>query len=126
MRKQYHSRPGPDGRLIWDVDRLVALTHGLTPEWIQLADIGELDETWWYDAEGDRPTCRSLVGHFRLMQEADLAYPIIVCPDGRVMDGMHRVTKALLEGREAIQAYRLPTLPPPDHVGVALEDLPYD
>ena len=34
----------------------------------------------------------------RLVERAELAYPIILAPDGRVLDGMHRVAKALLQG----------------------------
>lgn len=126
MRKQYHFRQSAQGLLAWDVDKLVALTVGLTPEAIALAHIAELDEPYWYDAEGDVPTGRSIAQHIKLMQEADLAYPIIVDPDGRLMDGMHRVVKALVEGRDSIEAYRLKTLPAPDHVGVDPDDLPYD
>ena len=62
----------------------------------------------------------------RLVHATDLAYPIIVCPSGRVMDGMHRVVKAFLEERTWVLAYRLPILPPPDYVGVNPEDLPYE
>jgi hypothetical protein len=41
------------------------------------------------------------------------------------MDGMHRVARALLEGRTVIAAKRLKTLPPPDFRGCSLEELPY-
>ncbi len=58
--------------------------------------------------------------------EADLAYPIILDPYGRIMDGMHRVVKALTEGRKTILAYRLSELPPPHHINVHPENLPYD
>ncbi len=33
-------------------------------------------------------------------------------PDGRVIDGMHRIARALVEQRKAIGAVRLPVLPP--------------
>ena len=125
MRKQYHFRKSAQGLLAWDVDRLVASTAGLVPEAIPLTDIAELDETYWYDAEGDAPTGRSIAGHIRLVREADLSYPVILCPDGRVMDGMHRIVKALVEGHDTIQAYRLPVLPPPDYVGCDPDALPY-
>ena len=36
----------------------------------------------------------------RKIEETDLEYPIILAADGRVMDGMHRVCKALLEGKD--------------------------
>lgn len=88
-------------------------------------DIRELDEPHWYGLEGDRPTCKSIPNHIRLIQAADLAYPIVLCPAGRIMDGMHRAVKALLENRTHLLAYRLPVLPAPDDVGVAPDDLPY-
>jgi hypothetical protein len=59
------------------------------------------------------------------MSECDLSCPIILSSDGWVMDGVHRVGKALLEGRERVQAVRLRSDPPPDFVGVAPDQLPY-
>jgi hypothetical protein len=35
----------------------------------------------------------------RLVEATDLAYLIIVCADVRIMDGMHRVVKAVLQGK---------------------------
>jgi hypothetical protein len=67
-----------------------------------------------------------VVDHMRLVNEADLRYAIIVDPDGRIMDGMHRVAKALLLGHSTIPAKRLPSLPSPDYTDVQPNDLPYD
>ena len=126
MRKQYHFRNGLDGLLAWDVDKLIALAKGIEPEMLALDEIRELDEAYWYDVGGDAPTCRSIAAHVRLIADADLAYPIIVCPRGRVMDGMHRVVKALAAGHASIAACRLVALPPPDFVGIDPDDLDYD
>ena len=42
------------------------------------------------------------------------------------MDGMHRVLKALMQGRSHIRAVRFETDPEPDYVGVLdPDDLPY-
>jgi hypothetical protein len=71
-------------------------------------------------------TCREVVDHARLMQECDLAHPIILSSDGRVMDGMHRICKALLQGRTEIEAVRFEHDPEPDYIGVDPDDLPYD
>lgn len=60
-----------------------------------------------------------------MIEEADLTYPIIIDHVGRVLDGMHRVCKALNQGLETILAYRLLEMPEPDYVGVAPSDLPY-
>ncbi len=126
MRKQYHFRDSDEGLLAWDVDKLMALAAGIEAETVSLDALRELDELYWYASEDDSPTCRSIADHMHLVQTADLAYPIIICPDGRIMDGMHRVVKALLEGRCFIHAYRLPELPEPDYIGVFPDDLPYD
>lgn len=126
MRKQYHFRKSPEGLLAWDVGNLIQLTKDLSAEWTSLSSIRELDEPYWYESGSDEPTCRSIAEHIRLINETDLAYPIIICPVGRVMDGMHRVVKALVEGKGQIQAYRLPQLPSPDFVGVNPDALPYD
>ena len=125
MRKQYHLRRSDRGLLAWDVDTLVALSAKVPVEELPLSAIGEIDEDWWF-AHGQVPTVRAVVEHVQLMRDCDLTYPILVDADGRVMDGMHRIARALSEGRTSVLARRLPELPEPDFVGVAPEDLPYD
>ncbi|MDR0664348.1 MAG: hypothetical protein LBF86_02355 [Helicobacteraceae bacterium] len=126
MRKQYRFRNSDQGLLAWNVDTLIRLAANLEAIEYPLDEIRELDEPYWYDLEGDSPTCKSIANHIRLVQAADLAYPIILCPAGKVMDGMHRAVKAFLENRRFLLAYRLPYLPEPDYVGVDPDDLPYD
>ena len=60
-----------------------------------------------------------------MIEETDLRYPIILSSDGRVMDGMHRVAKALLEGQETIETVKFSQDPEPDHKDVHPDDLPY-
>lgn len=123
MRKQYYFRPSPLGLLAWDVDRLVALTQDLPRRRVPLQELRELDKPWSGDDE--RQTWRELVAHIRLINEADLSYPIILAANGEVMDGRHRIAKAALEGRETIDAVQFTEDPPPDHVGRTPEELPY-
>jgi hypothetical protein len=125
MRAQYHFRRSPEGLLAWDVRRLVELAGTLTRELVPLVAIRELDEPYWCGGEGQRMTCREVVGHARLMLDCDLAFPVILSSDGRVMDGMHRVCKALLEGLSEIEAVRFIEDPEPDYIGVEPDDLPY-
>ncbi len=66
-----------------------------------------------------------MIEHIRLINEADLSYPIILAANGEVMDGRHRIAKAALEGRTTIGAVQFETDPPPDFVGRAPGDLPY-
>jgi hypothetical protein len=125
MRKQYHFRRSERGLLAWDVDRLVELSAGFTPIEVPTSEIRELDETFWFDAEGEAPTCRRVARHAKLINDTDLAHPVILSRDGRVMDGMHRVCKALIEGRETVLAVRFEIDPEPDHVNVTPDKLPY-
>ena len=122
MRKQYHFRPSPAGLRAWDVDRLVSLNKDLVPELVSIADIRELDEAYW----GGAMTCREVAEHARLIQEADPSFPVILSSDGRIMDGMHRVLKATMEGRSHVPAVRFRSDPTPDYIGVDPESLPYE
>ncbi len=125
MRKQYHFRPSQNGYYAWDVDRLLEYAAELPEEQVPLTYIREIDEAYWQGDQGTAPTCREIAEHAGLMIEADLNFPIILSADGRVMDGMHRVCKALIEGHTTILAKRLITDPAPDYVDVHPEDLPY-
>src|SRR5689334_17486217 len=122
MRKQYHFRPGPTGLRAWDIDRLVALSRHLVSQPVPIASIRELDESYW----GASMTCRQVAEHARLIHEAAIGYPVILSSDGRIMDGMHRVLKALMQGESHIPAVRFLTDPEPDFVGVDPDELPYD
>ena len=124
MRKQYHFRPGRQGLDAWDVDRLVAAVEGAHVEDVPLTAIRELDTEYWYD-HGYPATVRSVAEHCRLIQQVDLTYPIVLDPDGRVLDGMHRVARALLDGHTAIKAKRLTRMPAPDFQHCTADDLPY-
>jgi hypothetical protein len=124
VRKQYHFRPGPDGLRAWDVDRLIALADALPAIEVPLSEIADLDKPYWYD-HGCAPTCRSVLEHVRLINAVDLRFPIILSSDGGVMDGMHRVARAVLDGHKHILAKRFSRDPPPDYVGLGPDELPY-
>ncbi|MBT3045893.1 MAG: hypothetical protein AB2593_02970 [Candidatus Thiodiazotropha sp.] len=126
MRKQYHFRYGKTGLYAWDVDRLIDLSRDIEPKLIYLDSITELDENFWFGGEGDNPTCRAIAEHARLIQNTDLSFPIILCSKGRIMDGMHRVCRALIEGEDQITAVQFVIDPEPDFEDIQSPDeLPY-
>lgn len=126
MRKQYHFRPSQNGLYAWDVHRLVDLSKDIEPKFISLDSIKELGENYWYGGEGDVPSCVSIAEHCKLIRETDLVYPVILCSRGRVMDGMHRVCKAYIEGRKEIKVVQFTCDPEPDYIDVKHpDDLPY-
>jgi hypothetical protein len=114
----------PGGTLIWDVARLVALAEGLPVRKMPLTEIAEFDEAYWFP-QGAAVSCRQVAEHAQLIQEADLSFPIIVSTNGRLMDGMHRVAKAHLQGLSEIDAVQLTLDPEPDYVDKAPDELPY-
>jgi hypothetical protein len=124
VRKQYHFWPGEEGLDAWDVDRLVELSRELPVKDVDLASIDEIDSVYWFD-ELERPTVRKVVDHMKLVEEVDFSHPIILGFDGRVMDGMHRIAKALLEGRATIRAVQFEAPLEPDYRNCRPEDLPY-
>jgi hypothetical protein len=125
MRRQYHLFPGARGLDAWDVHRLVELSRDLPVEQVEVASLADVDTPYWFHS-GQPASVRAVVEHARLIHEVDVSYPIILGPDGRILDGMHRVARALLAGRATIRAVRLEVLPPPDHEDCDPADLPYD
>ena len=124
MRKQYHFRKKQGDTYIWDVHRLVDLTKNHIIKEIDLCDIKELNEPYWYP--DTHPTTQDIIDHLLLIQAADLNYPIILCAQGRVMDGMHRIAKAQSLGENKIKAVQFQIDPEPDYINVDKDDLPYD
>ena len=124
MRKQYNFWPGPEGLDAWDVDRLIQLSAGLPVIELPLTAIEELDADYWFK-DGQPATVRAVVEHVRLMNDANLSFPVILAAEGRVMDGMHRIAKALMLGLQTVDAVQFAVTPEPDYRGVLPKDLPY-
>lgn len=120
MRKQYHFWPGENRLDAWDVDRLVELARDLRVKQVPVDSIWELDTPYW-----SQLTARDVAEHVRLVQQVDLSYPIILGVDGRVMDGMHRVVRALVEGQTTISAVQFDVHPDPDFENCEPDELPY-
>lgn len=47
------------------------------------------------------------------VKEANLEFPIIIYGNYCIIDGCHRIAKAMLNGAEKIKAVRIKSLPPP-------------
>jgi len=120
IRPQYHFRKVGDDTHIWRVEPL--LKRSFTPMDLMISRIGEIHEPYWFtDAV---PTCMSVMEHAAQAQRADLSYPILICEDHRIIDGMHRVMKAVSEGKQTIRAHQI-ALPAPDHKNMHPDDLTY-
>jgi hypothetical protein len=119
MRKQYYFRDSPRGLLAWDVDRLVELSRALPRKMVPLSALRESDEAWLPRDE------EAMAEHLKLIDAADVAYPIILAANGAVMDGRHRIAKAKRQGDSEVEGVQFAEDPTPDFVGLGPDDLPY-
>lgn len=106
-----------DGSLsIWDVARLRRMADSLPKQLVLLESLKDLDHNLWFNTYGEVPTCRAVALHAKRIYEASLEFPVILSPEGEVMDGMHRVARAWLLGMKEILAVKFTEFPPPDEV----------
>lgn len=94
---------GDDG---WSVARLFELSRSLPVIEIPI-DYLCLLSTY------EKLTLRDLVMHIQAVNDADLSKPIILSEDGAIMDGRHRIMKALLLNFDKIKAVRFEENPEP-------------
>lgn len=94
------------GHHMWNVARLMQLAKDLP-----VMDIPLMHLNVYYTYE--KLTLRELVMHMKAVEDADLSFPIILDEDGDLMDGRHRVMKAMLTGEETIKAVRFEENPSP-------------
>lgn len=125
MRQQYHFHRRADGLAAWDVHRLVKLAAQLPVQSVDPDQFAELERNYWFEG-ADPATPRAVIEHIRLIDACDLSYPIILASDGRVMDGMHRICKAILLRQPHVNAVQFAHDPEPDYTNCNPEDLPYD
>lgn len=101
-------------RLLWYSERLWQLASELEPFEVTLEDIAELDQNCWF--KDREPTLREMSNHFRRIRDTDLEHPVILNADGSLMDGGHRICKAVVEGRDTIVAVQFTIMPEPDEI----------
>lgn len=94
------------GRNSWSVARLFELSRNLP---VMEIPLNHMSVYYIYE----KLTMREMVTHFKAVNAADLGMPIILDEDGEIMDGRHRLMKALLTGAETIKAVRFDENPIP-------------
>lgn len=94
------------GNHTWSVARLIELSRDLP---VMVIPLDHLNVYYKYKAL----SLMDMVMHMKAVNDADLSYPIIMDEDGEIMDGRHRIMKAILTGAETIKAVRFDENPPP-------------
>ena len=111
---QKHSTIRDGKRLVWYTEKLWNQTSDLSPFEIDVSSIKELDKDCWFGKK--KPTLREIARHCKKINNASLKYPIILNADGSLMDGGHRLCKAILEGHKTIKAVQFTSMPEPDEI----------
>ena len=97
------------GRHSWSVSRLFELARNLP---VMEVPLDHLSVYYTYE----KLTMREMVMHMKAVNDADLDKPIILDEDGELMDGRHRLMKAMLFGNATIKAVRFDENPSPCRV----------
>ncbi len=108
-------------RHVWDVPRLWALSADFPVFEFPIAAFSAMDLDIWFCGV-NVPTVRAVYEHSLRIDAAELRYPILLDPDGTVLDGVHRLLKAHKLGHSTVSAVRFAQMPPPDRI----EDWPPD
>jgi hypothetical protein len=93
------------GKNMWSVQRLISLTKDFP---VMEVPLDHLNIYHTY-----KVSLREMAMHIQAINASDLSFPIILDEDGEIMDGRHRVMKALLMGEKTIKAVRFDENPSP-------------
>jgi hypothetical protein len=99
---------------VWYTEKLWIQSRDLSTFEIDISSIKELDKDCWFGEK--KPTLREIARHCEKINNASLKYPIILNADGSLMDGGHRLCKAILEGHKTIKAVQFTSMPEPDEI----------
>ena len=107
-----HTRIVGNERHVWYTKNLWKHARQLTPAVVAIDSIPEVDINCWFEAR--EPSLREIAKHAKRIEEADLSFPIILNADGALMDGGHRICKAITMGHTTVFAVRFTQTPEPD------------
>lgn len=104
-----------DGEIrLWLTKRLWELSKDLPVFEYEVASFNGFDKDVWLGSQ-HKPTVNKVLEHYKKIQNADFRYPIILSQNGVVLDGVHRICRAHLDGRKTIPAVQFEVDPTPDH-----------
>lgn len=77
---------------------------------IQKCELFDLDIRGIKLYENYEKSMINIIQDYYRIKNCSLEHPIILAPNGNILDGVHRVCKAIIEGKMKIKAYRLKNL----------------
>ncbi len=88
------------GKRRYHVHDCIRLAKDLPVEAVQ---VRHLDMSYGCPCDG---TLRSFIAHARMVASADLEHPILLNEDGVLIDGKHRLARAIMDGEPLIKVKR--------------------
>lgn len=99
------------GRRQWKTLTLFEAAKGLKEFDYPINLIDKEEENVW-----SVETIADFISHSKRVEGADLSFPIIVSSQGSIMDGYHRICKAVLQGLESVKAVQFDVDPEEDYI----------
>jgi len=94
---------------IWKTTSLIKASLGLPVFRLDISKVSVEEVLRW-----KLVNLRDYLNHYRRVAQADLSKPLILRSDGYIMNGWHRVIKALYENKKHLPAVRFLVDPDPD------------
>ncbi len=93
----------------WSVARLIKLAEDFPVYEVPVFTFPTYHWPW-----EDEQNLDTFISHVNRVQNSDLDVPLLISPSGGIIDGMHRLCKAVLEKKETIKVKYFKELPRPD------------
>lgn len=99
------------GDKVWVVANLIEHAKSLDPFDLPLAAVHAGTEVWTPVS-----SAYGLAQQMRRVLDVNPDYPVILDEEGFIMDGWHRIARALVDGKATIKAVRFPQTPAHDYL----------
>ena len=96
---------------VYDCTEIYRLARNSPIESVRLADF-DLSKMFWFTSL-EQASVSAVLEHINRINAACAEDPIVLAPDGALLDGLHRLAKAVFEKRYVIPARRLAIEPTP-------------
>lgn len=100
---------------VWKVPRLWTLAQTLPVNFVAVEHLSSQFENARWLSDENETNARAVIEHARRILATDLSYPIILSQTGQIMDGLHRLAKAVIKGEETIAVVQFHRDPEPDY-----------
>ncbi len=100
-------------RYLWQMRRLWELTKSLPVFEYEVVSFNGFDKDVWFNSLRN-PTLHNILEHYKKIENATFKYPIIISQEGIILDGIHRICRAYLDGKKTIPAVKFSQNPEPD------------